>query len=125
MAALAAIVIVSLLAGGCQSAAVVESEWKLPNPWGTPLADREDVLRLIPIGSALDRIRPVMQAHGYEERSRVQHDRAMKIVFIPTDLTRLRKSFPKLQITFELENEIVVAVDAQPSPADSAAGPGD
>jgi hypothetical protein len=108
--------------GGCQSAAIVESEWKLPSPWGTPFADRDDVLAQVPIGSPLGKVQPVMQAHGYEEQSRIQHDRAMKVTFVPSDLTRLRKSFPRLEITIQLQNEIVVAVDARPLPAESAAG---
>ena len=113
-----AIAFTCVLPGGCQNAAIVESEWKIPSPWGTPFADREDVLRQIPIGSPLNKIQPVMQAHGYEERSRIQHDRAMKVVFIPSDFTRLRKSFPKLEITFELQHEVVVGVDARPLPTD-------
>jgi len=118
-----AIAIACLLPGGCQNAAVVESQWKVPNPWGAPFADREDVLRQIPIGSPLDKIQPVMQAHGYEETSRIQHDRAMQVVFIPSDLTRVRKSFPRLEITFQLQNAIVATVEVRPLPANSAAGP--
>jgi hypothetical protein len=112
-----AIAIACLLPGGCQNAAIVENEWKVANPWGAPFADREDVLRQIPIGSPLDKIQPMMQAHGYEERSRIQHDRAMIVVFIPSDLTRLRKSFPRLEITFQLQHDIVAAVDVRALPA--------
>jgi hypothetical protein len=119
-----AIALACLLPGGCQNAAIFESEWKVPNPWGAAFADREDVLRQIPIGSPLDKVQPVMQAHGYEERSRIQHDRTLKIVFIPSDFTRLRKSFPKLEITFQLQHDIVAAVDVRALPAGSATGPG-
>jgi hypothetical protein len=83
---------------GCAANELFWTRCTLPNMFGTPFRDRQEVLAQIPVGTPIDKARVVMRAHRYREfNDEVQGD-TERVRFHPFEPGRI-ESDPATSIT--------------------------
>ena len=108
-----------MVLAGCETTNPFERQFRFSNPFGSPFADRQDVLNHIPIGTRLEKAQAVMEAHGFQQSCSQQQDRDRTVIFRPCDLARSRRSCQDITLFFK--DEAVVDVNFHAAPTIPAA----
>ena len=100
---------------GCTTPNPWADQIKVPNPWGTPFRDKQEVLQAIPAGTSVDKVQAAMRAHGFEPWSSQRQKDQVTLIF-HRFLGDWRDPAQDTWVTILLRREAVVDVEIRSGP---------
>jgi hypothetical protein len=105
---------------GCATTNPLADQFNVPNPFGTLLSSKQEVLAAVPVGTQAHEARVVMHEHGFEQSQDRREDDRETLVFHTSDLARLRARTEDFWVTIYLRRGQVQDVEVWPKAPPSA-----